>query len=71
MDKERVQEGNEYDFDNEADDLEREFTKSLCEDYRMILSKEYEYLTNDTSVTETLIANTYEFTKDGEKFTTK
>jgi len=47
-------------------DLEQEFKNSLCEDYRIILTKEYEYLTSYESIKEMLIANEYEFTANGE-----
>ena len=60
-----VTEDNEYDFDNEADDLEVEFLKSISEDYRIILSKEYDYRTNDEAIIETIEANDYCFTENG------
>lgn len=60
-----VTEDNEYDFDNEADDLEGEFLKSISEDYRIILSNEYDYRTNDESIIETIEANDYNFTENG------
>ena len=61
-----VDEENEYDFDNECYDLEEEFRKDLCEDYRIILSKEYDYLTSERSVMETIKANEYSFTVEGD-----
>jgi hypothetical protein len=60
-----VTEDNEYDFDNEADDLEGEFLKSISEDYRIILSNEYDYRTKDEAVIETIEANDYNFTENG------
>lgn len=63
-----VAEDNEYDFDTEADELEREFLRSLSEDYRIILSNEYDYLTSEEAIKETIISNEYEFTKDGKRF---
>ena len=60
-----VTEGNEYDFDNEADDLENEFLQSISEDYRIILSNEYNYLTSEKSIIETIEANEYDFTENG------
>ncbi len=59
---------NEYDFDNEANDLEDEFKQSLLEDYRIILQKEYEYQTSEAAIIETIEANDYEFTADGRQF---
>ena len=47
-------------------EMEDEFTKSLCEDYRIILSNEYDYLTSIKAIEETIISNEYEFTKDGK-----
>lgn len=47
-------------------DIEDEFRKSLCEDYRIMFSKEYEYMTSKQAIIETIEANEYEFTKDGK-----
>jgi hypothetical protein len=63
-----VTEYNENDFDNDCDDLDDEFLKSLCEDYRIILSKEYDYLTSDAAIIETIEANDYDFTENGEMY---
>ncbi len=49
-------------------EMEDEFLKSLCEDYRIMLTKEYEYLTSDEAIQETIEANEYEFTADGKRF---
>ncbi len=49
-------------------DLEDEFLKSLQEDYRIILQKEYDYLTSEEAIKEILKANEYEFTSDGKIF---
>jgi hypothetical protein len=62
----RVAEDNEYAFDQDADDLEADFTKSLLEDYRIILRKEYEYLTSEEAIIETIKCNEYTFTEDGK-----
>jgi len=66
VNKNRVAEDNEYEFDGEADDLEDEFRKSICEDYRIILQKEYDYLTSEEAVIESIEANEYDFTDDGK-----
>lgn len=42
--------------------------KMLLEDYLSILQKEYEHLTSREIIEETLRANDYEFTEDGELF---
>ena len=54
-----------YDAERKLQDLEDEFLKSLCEDYRVILQKEYEFLTSEESVVETFKANEYVFDKWG------
>lgn len=56
----------EYDDYINTGDIDAEFLKSLCEDYRIILQKEYEYLTSEAAIIETIQANEYEFTEDGE-----
>jgi len=61
-----VTEENEYDFDKECDELDAEFLKSILEDYSIILQNESEYLTSDEAVQDTIEANDYEFTEDGE-----
>ena len=63
-----VKEGNEDIFDDECNDIEFEFKKSILEYYRIMLQKQYEYLTSDESITETILANEYEFTEDGKRF---
>ena len=61
-----VAEDNEYDFDNECEDLDDEFLRSILEDYSIMLQHEFEYLTSEESILETIEVNEYEFTKDGE-----
>lgn len=61
-----VSEDNEYDFDRDCDELEKEFLKSLCEDYRIILRKEYEYLTSEEQIIESIKSNDYTFTENGK-----
>lgn len=46
--------------------MENEFLKSLLEDYRITLSHEYDYLTSEEAIRETIEANEYEFTEDGK-----
>ncbi len=57
---------NEYDREKEQAELDGEFLKSILEDYRIILQKEYEHLTSETGIIETIEANEYEFTEDGK-----
>lgn len=68
IDTERVSEGNEYEFDQEADELEKEFINDISSEYLSILQNEYEYLWSDEAVIETIEANEYEFTEDGKPY---
>lgn len=63
-----VHEDNEYEFDQECDELEADFLKSLLEDYYILLQEEYEYLTSEEAIIETIQAYEYEFTEDGQLF---
>jgi hypothetical protein len=62
----QVAEDNEYKFDKEADELEREFLKSILEDYSIILQNDMEYLTSDEAILELIESMEYEFTEEGE-----
>lgn len=64
----QVTEDNEDEFDQECDELDADFLHSLCEDYSIILQKESEYLTSEEAIVETITANEYEFTIDGNLF---
>ena len=68
VNKDKVSEDNEYEFDNEADELEKEFLKSLGEDYLTMLRNDYEYQTSEEAIIDTIEANEYEFTKEGNQF---
>jgi hypothetical protein len=57
----------EMELDEKLDVLDDEFLKTLQEDYRIMLQKGYEYLTNNESVDETLRANEYEFLENGKR----
>lgn len=50
------------------DELEAEFEKELLQEYLNILEKDYEYLTSEEAILETIEANDYEFTADGKLF---
>jgi hypothetical protein len=54
--------GEEFD----SSELDSEFEHTLLEDYRVMLRKDYEYLTGRESIIETIEANDYEFTAEGE-----
>lgn len=62
----KVTEENEYDFDNEADELELQFLKNILEDYSIILQNESEYLMSEEAIIETIEANQFEFYEDGK-----
>lgn len=61
-----VADDNEYEFDKEADELEKEFIKSIGHDWLTILRNEEEYRYSEEAVIETINANEYEFTEEGE-----
>lgn len=52
---------------NDDEDTVSEFRHALLQEYLSMLQKEVEYLLSDESVDETIKANEYEFTKDGER----
>jgi hypothetical protein len=64
---EEVCEDNEYEFDQDADELESEFLKSILEDFSIMLQNESEYIVSDEAVREAIEANEYEFTEEGKK----
>ncbi len=59
---------NEEDNDNELSEIyeiENEFKKDILNTYWKILDEEYDYLTSEEAIKETLISNEYEFNEDG------
>jgi len=50
------------------DDLETEFKRDLCEEYRIMLQHEYEYMTSEKAIIESIEANEFDFTEDGTLF---
>ena len=59
---------NEYELDQKLDALEVEFERAIKEEYLSILKREYEYLTGEEAIKETIECNEYEFTVDGKLF---
>jgi len=57
---------NEYELDGTLDDIESDFLKSILEDYRILLAKEFEYHQSNEYIDEML--RIYTFTKDGKRF---
>ena len=60
-----IQEYNKTD-DDKIEELEEQFLKDILEDYKKILSEEYEYQTSKEAIIETILANEYEFTEEGK-----
>ena len=54
------------DYDEKYSDIKDDFLRSLLEDYCIILSKEYDYLTSEEAIKETIECNDYEFTAEGK-----
>ena len=52
--------------EDEAQEIEADFTKALLEDYLIILRDEYEYQTSREQIVESIKANDYLFTELGE-----
>lgn len=62
-----VAEDNEYEFDQDAEELEEEFSRDIGHDFLTLLQKEEEYLNSDEFIIETIEANEYEFTEEGKR----
>lgn len=58
----------EYSIETETEGAESDFLNSILEDYSILLQNESEYLQSDEAIKETILANDYEFTKDGNQF---
>jgi hypothetical protein len=55
-------------YDEEIEYLEEEYRKEMAEEILTWLREEYEFLQTDEAVAETLIANDYEFTENGQMY---
>lgn len=53
-------------IENELEVIEDDFRNSLLEDYRIMLEKEYEYMTSKKAIIETIESNDYDFTSEGK-----
>ncbi len=58
----------EYSIETETEDAESDFLNSILEDYSIMLQNDVEYLQTDEAIKETILANDYEFTEDGNQF---
>lgn len=56
----------EEDNEDKIEELETEFLYAIREDYLSILRKEYEYLTTEEAIIESIEANDYDFTINGK-----
>lgn len=65
-------ENNDYEdeslLDDNLDEIESVFLKDILEDYRIILSKEYEYLTSKEAIIATINFYEWEFLEDGTRY---
>jgi hypothetical protein len=52
-------------FEEETEEIDEEFKKEIAREYLEMLRSEYEYLTSEEAIKETIIANDYEFTVEG------
>lgn len=53
-------------YDEEIEYLEEQYKREMAEEILRWLRDEYEFLQTDEAIAETLIANDYEFTENGE-----
>lgn len=54
-----------YEYNLKKEDIDDEFLKSILEDYSIMLQEEYEYLSSEEAIIETIEANEYEFDENG------
>jgi len=57
---------NEYELDQKLDDLDSEFLKTLQEDYRSMLQKEWDWINSNEIIDENIRINEYEFLENGK-----
>ena len=57
-------------LDDKLDEIAGEFIKSILEDYRICLQREYEYRLSDEVIDEDIRANEYLFTEEGRRSAT-
>jgi hypothetical protein len=55
----------EFAYEDEADELGKDYLHSILEDYLITLRKEYEYQTSRKQIIESIQVNEYEFHEDG------
>lgn len=52
----------------DSEEIDEEFEYALSQEYLSMLIKDYEYLTSREAIIETIVANDYSFTEDGNLF---
>lgn len=55
----------EFKYTDEANEITNEFSKALLQDYLIMLEEEYDYLTSEETIKESIEANEYLFHEDG------
>ena len=55
-----------YEREEEINDENEHFLHNILQNYLLILKKEFEYLTSEEAIIETIESNEYTFTEDGE-----
>lgn len=55
-------------YDDEREELDDDFLKSLLEDYSIMLQHKSDYMQSEEYLSEGIIANEYTFTEDGKRF---
>lgn len=68
VNKEKVLQSKEAEFDELADELENQYLNCMLKDYLKMLQKGYNYMTSKKAIEESIAAKEYEFTVDGKHF---
>ena len=58
--------GVDYETEQLIESLNDDFLKSALEDYRIMLQREYEYMTSREAIIESIESNDYDFTENGD-----
>lgn len=54
--------------EEQEEEQEKEFFQQLREEYLAMLRREFEYMTSEEAIKESIICNEYEFTSEGELY---
>lgn len=66
--KQTFDEYGESEQDDDIDDMEKEFLHVLGEEYLSMLEKDYDWLTSDEAIAETIEINEYDFLENGKRY---